>query len=397
LATLAPFSAEFTSPPDAVRSAVPAGGIRALDWQVFEAPNARAAWDRLAARASQPNPFYESWYLLPSLRALDHGHEALMLRYHADGEMAGLMPLVREKRYYGWPFPHLRNWVHANCFLGAPLVARGHEHHFWRALLGWADTNAGRGLFLHLGSMPLTGPLHYALIDVLAEQHRVWGLVFREDRAMLASPQTPEAYFEATLSAKKRKELRRQHNRLADLGTVSFDRLADDAGLDLWVDQFLELEASGWKGAAGSALASHTATEALFREGMAGAAQRGKLERLALRLDGEPVAMLASFLTPPGAYSYKTAFDERFARHSPGVLLQRENLAVLERKDIHWTDSCAAADHPMIDHIWRERRAVGRLSIAIGGTLRRAVFARLLRAELGRVPAGVEAGAGASR
>ena len=102
-----------------------------------------------------------------------------------------------------------------------------------------------------------------------------------------------------------------------------------------------------------------------------------------------PIAMLATFLTPPGAYSYKTAFDERYARFSPGVLLQRENLAILERGDIAWSDSCAAADHPMIDHIWRERRPIGRLSIAIGGGLRRALFSRLAAAELGRKPSGI--------
>jgi hypothetical protein len=62
---------------------------------------------------------------------------------------------------------------------------------------------------------------------------------------------------------------------------------------------------------------------------------------------------------------------------------------LLGRAGIDWVDSCAAADHPMIDHIWRERRPMGRLSIAIGGKLRRALFARLLKAELGRSPAGI--------
>jgi len=122
---------------------------------------------------------------------------------------------------------------------------------------------------------------------------------------------------------------------------------------------------------------------------MAGAAAHGRLERLTLSLDGQPIAMLINLLTPPGAYSYKTAFDERYARYSPGVLVQRENLDLLDDAAVRWCDSCAAADHPMIDHIWRERRPVGRLSIAIGGTLRRALFGQLLRRELGRNPAGL--------
>ena len=63
---------------------------------------------------------------------------------------------------------------------------------------------------------------------------------------------------------------------------------------------------------------------------------------------------------------------------------------LLDRDGIDWCDSCAAADHPMIDHIWRERRLVGRLSIAIGGGLRRALFGQLVRAELGRNPTGID-------
>ncbi|HEX4874293.1 MAG TPA: hypothetical protein VFV06_05265, partial [Sphingorhabdus sp.] len=86
-------------------------------------------------------------------------------------------------------------------------------------------------------------------------------------------------------------------------------------------------------------------------------------------------------LTPPGAFSFKTAFDEDYARFSPGVLLQIHNLALLEREGIEWCDSCAAQDHPMIDSIWSGRRAIGRYSVAIGGPVRRAGFAILLAAE----------------
>ena len=127
----------------------------------------------------------------------------------------------------------------------------------------------------------------------------------------------------------------------------------------------------------------------MFKEALFGAASQSRLERLTLALNDEPIAMLANFITPPGAFSYKTAFDERYARYSPGVLVQRENLELLGNPAIDWCDSCAAADHPMIDHIWRERRPIGRLSIAIGGRVRRALFAQLVRAELGRNPAGV--------
>lgn len=373
--------------PEAAAARRPEFAIEALPWTRLATES--LAWDALAVCASEPNPFFESWYLLPGLAAFDPQGEITILRFEADGELAGLLPLGRPRRYYGKPLPHLATWLHANCFLGAPLVAAGLETHFWRALLTWADRNAGLGLFLHLAHMPLSGPLHDALIDVLAEQRRDAHLVHREERALLSSRETPEAYFEATLSGKKRKELRRQFARLSELGEVTLERRDDGEGLDPWIEQFLALEQAGWKGLAGSALAAEPGTAQLFRDSLPRGAARGRLERLTLSLDGAPIAMLATFLTPPGAFSFKTAFDERYARYSPGVLLQRENLAILDRTDIAWSDSCAAADHPMIDHIWRERRAIGRYSIAIGGRARRAAFALIARAEMGRNPTGL--------
>ena len=205
--------------------------------------------------------------------------------------------------------------------------------------------------------------------------------VAEENRALLTGEATAEAYLAAAMSAKKRKELRRQHNRLAEEGALTFERLEGDAGLPEWIAEFLALEAAGWKGEAGSALASAPATRALFTQALTGAAAAGRLERLALRLDGRAIAMLVNFITAPGAYSFKTAFDEDYARFSPGMLLQLENLALLDRPDIAWADSCAVEGHPMIERLWRDKRRMVSRNIAIGGHARRALFRALMAYE----------------
>lgn len=346
-----------------------------------------AQWDALAQWASSPNPFHESWYLLPALEAFDPQETVGLLRIEAGGILAGLMPLKREARYYRHRLPQWSNWTHANCFLGAPLVAHSLEKPVWRALLDWADAHAGKALFLHLAHLPLDGVLYAALRDVLAEQGRPAALVRSEERAMLQSLLSPEAYLDAALTGKKRKELRRQHRRFAEEGDLRFERQGDANGIEEWCEAFLRLEASGWKGRKGSAMASDARTARLFREALEGAAARGRLERLALTLDGAPIAMLANFVTPPGSFAFKTTYDEAYARFSPGVLLQRENLDLLTRPDIDWCDSCATPDHPMIDHVWRERRPIGRVSIAIGGAVNRTLFRAIAWAETGK-PAG---------
>lgn len=351
-----------------------------------------AAWDKLAAAVGEPNPFFESWYLLPSLRALDSAGEVVLLCLRdAVGDLTGLIPLRRYPSYYGYPLPHWRNWVHDQCFCGQPLVARGSERAFWRAVLDWCDANKSGGLFLHLLQMPASGPLHDALQAELAVQARPRpaATVLDEWRALIATSLAPDDYLAASLSAKKRKELRRQHRRLEECGALETVRSRSAEGIGAWTDAFLALEAAGWKGRAGSALAHDPAHAALFRASLREAAERGKLERLTLLLDNRPIAMLATFVTPPGAYAYKTAFDESFARFSPGVLLQREAMNLVADPAIAWIDSCAAPDHAMIDHIWRERRRMARHSIAIGGPLRRTLFRLLAWRENGHLPGGI--------
>ena len=363
----------------------------ASSWKRWADAPAIARWDALALRAAEPNPFFESWYLLPALRRFDAAGNVEILRFEQGGALAGLIPVARSWRYQRWPLPHLGAWTHANGFIAAPLVAAGAERAFWRAFLAWSDAHAGPALFAHLPHLPLEGALALALSAECAAQGRRIELVHREERAMLRSDLAPEAYLERAVSGKKRKELRRQHARLSEQGKLRFERDDGDRCLATWIDHFLALEASGWKGQAGSALAAREATAGLFREALRGAGAHGRLERLSFTLDGRPIAMLANFVAPPGACSYKTAFDERYARFSPGVLLQLENLALLDREGIEWCDSCAAPDHPMIDGLWSERRAIGRFSLAIGGAARRAAFDRIVDAELARTPRGIAA------
>ena len=340
---------------------------------------ALAEWEALAAQASEPNPFAECWYLEAALEAL--GSDAIRIAVVRDEGLLGIMPLISQSRYAGLPIAHVQNWLNHNAFLGTPLVRKDAEQQFWSALLRHLDCAPKSGLFLHLAGMAIEGPIAGALEAVCLADKRRFALVHREARALLERGLSPDAYWEENVRGKKRKELRRQHKRLAEEGTLTFERSDGSTGLEQWIADFLALENAGWKGENGSALDCADETRSLFRNTLVSAAVAGKLELLAHYLNGRPIAMLANFLTPPGAFSFKTAFDEDYARYSPGVLLQIENLALLERDGIDWCDSCAAQDHPMIDSLWSGRRTIGRYSVAIGGKATRAAFAALLTAE----------------
>lgn len=343
-----------------------------------------AAWEDLAQSSAEPNVFSESWFLRPALEQFDALERVRLFTLWDGDQLCGLMPLSTLPRYGRWPMPHIQNWLHHNAFLGTPLVRTGYAEYFWRELLAGLDSDPGQGLFLHVHGLTIGSNVATALERLCENQRRRWALVQQTDRALLQHGKTPEAYYEQAVRSKKRKELRRQKNRLAEEGALTFTRDDSATGIMEWIEEFLALEKRGWKGRNGSALASFAETRALFAEVLRGGAALGKVERLDLRLDGRPLAMLVNFHAPPGSFSFKTAFDEDFARYSPGVLLQIENLALLERGDLQWCDSCAAQGHPMIDSIWIGRRSIGRYSIAIGGSGRRTIFGAFLKTELAR-------------
>lgn len=355
--------------------------VRLLSTDDAADPNFRAQWQELADGPSEPNPFFEPWFLLPSLEHFGQAGKTQIFALFEGAVLTGLMPLTARNNYYQYPIPNQAAWMHDNMFCGAPLVAKGHEADFWRALTGHLDREPRTALFFHLPALPADGILAASLAQVLALEGRTAAIVHSHERALLASDLTSEDYFNASLSTKKRKELRRQHRRLDELGDLTFERTSGAEGIAEWTAEFLALEQAGWKGEQGSALAESTATRSLFEQSLAGAAVAGRLERLTFRLNGKPIAMLANFITAPGSFSFKTAFDEDYARFSPGVLLQKENLALLDRGTIEWCDSCAASGHPMIEKIWREKRRMISVSLAVGGTIRRFAFEQFLRAE----------------
>ncbi|MEA3013486.1 MAG: hypothetical protein QOD42_2031 [Sphingomonadales bacterium] len=352
--------------------AVPgAGEVRVLVRPLAAAIESLAAeWTALADIASEPNAFAEHWFVAASLPTMAAGRDIRLMEVRRGQGLIGLLPLEAHRGYARLPVGIVRNWSHDHMFLLTPLAAAGEETAFWAAILAALDEAGWAGNLLHLRGLNEDGPVLRGLAAV-----RHVEIAHREVRAFLQSDLEPEAYYERAVRQKKRKELRRLRNRLAEQGPVAFRTLDAAAELDDWCSLYLTMEKAGWKGAAGSALAGRPETDAFFRAAVRAAWDAGRLQFLRLDVGETTIAMLVNFLSPPGSFSFKTVFDETHARFSPGVLIQRENLEILRRPGIAWMDSCAAADHPMIDSLWTERRAIVRVSVPLKGARRAIAFA----------------------
>jgi hypothetical protein len=330
-----------------------------------------AAWDDLVAHAAEPNPFFEPHGLLPAWRQLRPDLRVVLIwaPHPLPGQppvLAGLFPVVRSPRYKGLPLAVMETWTHLYAYLATPLVRAELASAAIEVFFEWLRTETDAALFVWR-ALGADGAFHHALIDTL---NRLGFESFRErthTRALFRRAPTAEAYLTQALSGKKRKELRRQERRLAELGAVSYDELAPGSDLDAWIHEFVALEARGWKGQGGTALGADPAALALFRATARGAFACGQWMTLALRIGGRAIAMKCNLRAGDGAVAFKIAYDEAYARFSPGVLLEIEQIERLHRPGAPaWMDSGAAPDHPMIGHLWRDRLAIETLIAPTG-------------------------------
>jgi CelD/BcsL family acetyltransferase involved in cellulose biosynthesis len=181
----------------------------------------------------------------------------------------------------------------------------------------------------------------------------------QRERALHDATQDAETLLHYAIGPNKLKELSRQRHRLADDGAVTFEVARSIAEVTRALEHFLRLEASGWKGTRGTALAGDHGDTAFVRSATAALAAEGRCEIVSLAVAGKPVAAGIVLRHGSRAWFFKIAYDEALAKMSPGVQLTLELTKYLcADPAVTEVDSTANAYHPMIDKLWRGRMPV---------------------------------------
>ena len=118
-----------------------------------------------------------------------------------------------------------------------------------------------------------------------------------------------------------RHNLRRYRKRLDALADVRFVTVTDDADLAAAYETFLDLESSGWKGAAGSSIRSCRGWPAFFRSLLSLPAGGDRCEIHQLHAEGRCIAALLGMRVGAEYVGLKTCYDEEYGRVAPGSLL----------------------------------------------------------------------------
>jgi CelD/BcsL family acetyltransferase involved in cellulose biosynthesis len=301
--------------------------------------------------------FYEPSFVLPAACVFGRKVGAgLVWSRTAPERLLGFFPARIERRRYGLPLAVLVGWTHPYAPLGLPLVDPGCSEAVIDAWLEHVESDVRLPKLMLLPYLPAEGRVAAAIDAVIARRNGRSAYYAPHARALLAPCGERASYLERAIDRKKRKELRRQRNRLADRGSVSTNVASSSSAVASALDDFFALEARGWKGRGGTAARSDRHVAQFVETAVTALAAEGKAQVARLCLDEEAIAGLVTLRSGGNAWCWKIAHDEQYARASPGVqILLDATESLLGDPCIARADSCATPDHPMIDHIWRER------------------------------------------
>jgi len=326
--------------------------------------------DFLTNRALEPNVFFSARFLAPAMPRLEDRMIRLMLmRDETDthSRMRMLLPYSIEKPGFSVGASIIRAWANPFGPLGTPLLDREDAAETLDNMLeALGQPDMGLPGILVLPDMRLDGPVAGLLRAVAMARNLSVVVTDQAQRPFLESTLDANDYLARSVSSHHRREMRRQWRRLSEHGELSYMVARQPEEIRYHLEEFLTLEDTGWKGRRKSSMVADRYRAAFAREAINGLAETDGVRIHSLALNGEAIASMIVFVSSGEAWTWKTAYNEEWARYSPGKLLvDRLTEWHLDDFNIRRTDSCAVPDHPIMSRMWSERETMGTMVIGL--------------------------------
>jgi len=318
-----------------------------------------AAWMDLEARASQANAYLSPLFVMPAIKYLDPDASIIIVFVKKSGTDASDLygvGVFRERRASRqFPLPHLIAYKSIHSYLTGFLIDKDFSAEVLECLFGFiaAKTHHWHGL---------VSEAEFAKEEpeqVSANECGVNWLEFgSSERAILI----PKACYESMLSnlpKNTRKNYQRRLRRLEAIGKTRWQCLTGDEINETVIANFIELENMGWKGKAGTSLASCPEQVSFFQEMIKGFREQNRVFFTELSVDDEVIASTSNLISGNAGFAFKLGWNVDYAKVSPGVLNEIGLIKHCAKYfgGLDFIDS-GAAENSFIEKIWPWKRNV---------------------------------------
>lgn len=330
------------------------------------------AFAELAGRALEPNPHMSPAAVAAARVVVPEDRIVILAAWLSEAlgseRLAGIWALRRQRDWRtGFAAALTAPILPLYEVSSLPVIDADHAEDVMQAMLRHVLAAGDLPHTLALPLLPLEGPSFTAFEEACRATGSRLGTCERWQRPVMRPlpGDDAERYLRRALGQGYKKRMQ-QFRAITRHGAVTFRRLRGEAARQAWPD-FLALEAAGWKGLAGTAIARLPQARAYFDSLATQFAAADALQIDTFLLDDRPLAMGLLVESAGTRHFLKIAYDEAQARHSPGraltiAMLQADFAGSLPA----FFDSGAGDGVDAGTYVWGERRAMGNAVIRLG-------------------------------
>jgi CelD/BcsL family acetyltransferase involved in cellulose biosynthesis len=286
-------------------------------------------WRRLCDESGDEEVFYRPEWTQAYLCAFEPKANVAIISAWAGERLRGILPLVRRRGVVaGFPVVKLTLPANVHSLRASLTICPGEEGDAALKALWQAATDLSRWDVLDVANVVEGSGLDRLLVLAQADGYhtarkRTSQTLYLQISAA-ASEKSAQPPWLAGTRPKFRSHLRRARRQLEEHGTLEVKHysVADPEALE----KFYALEASGWKGAEGTAIKCDPHTRQFYDAVAQASARDGYLSLDFLELNGKPIAGHFGFNLRGRYFLAKAGYDEAFRRYGPGQLLVNEIL-----------------------------------------------------------------------
>lgn len=337
-------------------------------FNTLDDPNLLNALQMLCKEALLPNVFFELPYIKAASSHFSQGNEQYLFltkQTEKHETLQFFMPVKLDRINIQRDYV-LQSWTHDYANLGMPLVAKNNVRETLEAFCECIqNAKHDKAKAIVINYLPIEGEFIENLYLSKKMSNRIL-LAKGMTRAGL-KPMANNDYASTYLSGSRKQRHKKAIRELEVMGKLTFCKTSDAEDIKNEVDEFLELEESGWKGRKNTALNLNPQTRNLTRNAVYSMASSGKCAIYTLRQNNKPLAKLIMFMNKGHYHTWKIAYDESYARYSVGNLLTVYATTDVSQSDGFCNlDSLAADFNKTALRFWPDEKQIFTMVIGIG-------------------------------
>jgi hypothetical protein len=326
-------------------------------------PTLLPAWEDLCARNVEDNVYYSPKYAQALLQSVERRQNVRFAVVWDESRLVALLPFTNPKFTVPVFRAAAQAWQSEYTYSCTPLLDKCLKAEAAEALLNvLGSISASEWIIPQVNT---GGEACQAMVAALVQRGVPCGYLNHFRRAALETGTNFSEHMKIHVGSNRRKGLARNRRRLEELGKVEHESYSFGDGLERSVSAFLKIEANGWKGKRGTALACDEQTRKFATNAFAGDETKSICRADVLKVGGVPIAVSLIAIAGRTGFAVKACYDESYRSYSPGLLLETEVIrSFLSGNWANRLDAATLGGH-VLDDLWPGRIEVADLMFSL--------------------------------